>query len=372
VGEGALALFQHARAADPSLSMTWLSRNAADDAAAAALGIPAVRVTSWRGFWLTLRAEVLVVTHGFGDVNRFATRGGFIVQLWHGIPLKHIHLDSPATTRSPILPNSGVIRRVLRLMYRGASRSIAVFPVASELAAARIRTAFALPEERVVVTGDPRDDVLLRGEPHQRVATARQLIESRLGETLPPRILMFAPTWRDGAPDPSIPTPQQWAAIASYLERTDSTLVIRPHPLCVGDYASGPPVSDRIRLLGSDIQADITPVLPAIDVLITDFSSIAYDYALTEGEILYLAPDVTAYTASRGLYEPYSTFSGGFAVERWDDILTQLNKRDTDPAFRTALHHHRELQANRNHAFRDGRNTVRVYTHIRTTLKDTP
>ena len=43
-----------------------------------------------RGWWATARAGVVVVTHGQGDVNRYATSGAFLVQLWHGIPLKRI------------------------------------------------------------------------------------------------------------------------------------------------------------------------------------------------------------------------------------------------------------------------------------------
>ena len=51
---------------------------------------------SLRGFWLTARAGVVVITHGFGDVNRYAVSDAFIVQLWHGIPLKRISSTSPA------------------------------------------------------------------------------------------------------------------------------------------------------------------------------------------------------------------------------------------------------------------------------------
>jgi CDP-glycerol glycerophosphotransferase len=370
VGEGALALYLQAREADPTLSMMWLSRNEGDAAAAAARGIPSVPVTSWAGFWLTLRAEVLVVTHGFGDVNRFGTTGGYIVQLWHGIPLKLIHLDSPATLRTPIFSSSRMVRALLRRLYRGAARGISLFPVASPIAAARIRTAFALPAERVVVTGDPRDDVLCQGDPAERAAGARAAVSSRLAAPLlSDRVLLFAPTWRDGSEDPGIPTPEQWRAIAEYLERSDSALVIRPHPLSVGEYGGGPIVSPRIALLDSVAQPDITPVLPAFETLITDYSSIAYDFALTGGQIVYLAADVQSYTTSRGLYEPYEQFSGGREVTSWDSLLEVLERRDADPEFRAELTEHTLALARHHHTFRDGHNTVRVYTHIVDSLK---
>ena len=393
VGEGALALYLHARETNTALRLTWLARTAADTRAAALHGIPTVPVMSWHGFWLTLRAEVLVVTHGFGDVNRFGTRGAFIVQLWHGIPLKLIHLDSPATLRSPILPNSPVVRRVLGILYRGAARAISLMPAASELSAARLRTAFALPADRVVVTGDPRDDVLFTGTAAERRTTARTLLADRLLHDDPtfagfglakdaedaadsahlsgPTLILQAPTWRDGAIDPALPTAAEWQSISEYLERRKAHLVIRPHPLGAGDFGVGAALSPRIHLLTSALQPDVTPLLPAFDVLVTDYSSIAYDYALTGGDLLYLAPDVDAYSTSRGLYEPYSDFSGGFEVSTWDLLLDQLERRQTEPAFQQQLARHSAAVAARNHSFHDGRNTVRVYTEVTSRLEGT-
>jgi CDP-glycerol glycerophosphotransferase len=378
VGEGALALALEAREADSSLTIRWLGRNVRDRTDAARHRLTTVPLTSWRGFWITLRAEVLVVTHGFGDVNRFGTRGGFIVQLWHGIPLKLIHLDSPATMRSPVLDGSAVVRRVLRAMYRRAANGIDLFPAASPAAASRLATAFGLPADRIVVTGDPRDDTLNAGTPQQRRSTARgelarllgapQLAEPGTAGTTP-TVVLFAPTWRDGAADPVIPSPAEWASIANHLERSNATLLVRPHPLGVGDYRDGPATSPRIRFFTSQLQQDITPLLPAFDVLVTDYSSIAYDYALTGGPVLYLAPDVAAYTASRGLYEPYTEFSGGREVTSWRELLAQLDRLGEDPAFAADLAAHSEAVATRHHSFRDGHNTARVYTEIVSRLK---
>ncbi|WP_213813874.1 CDP-glycerol glycerophosphotransferase family protein [Glaciihabitans sp. dw_435] len=366
VGEGALALYRETHARHPHLHLTWLARNSRDMTDASALGIPAVRVTSWRGFWLTLRAQVLVVTHGFGDANRFGTRGAFIVQLWHGIPLKLIHLDSPATMRSPILPNSSAIRGILRRMYRRAAQGISLFPAASELAASRIRTAFALPAERVVVTGDPRDDVLATGSPAERVSAARDRVATltglaSLGDS---PVLLYAPTWRDGERDPGVPTAEQWRALSQYLDSTGSTLIIRPHPLGVGDYAAGAALSPRIAILGGDLQGDITPLLPAATTLITDYSSIAYDFALTDGEIMYLAPDIAEYTRTRGLYEPYDEFSGGLHVSTWDEILALLSTREVDADLSSRIQEHTRMIASRNFAFNDGHNSARVLDEI--------
>jgi len=180
LGEGALALHDHVRAVDPARHLTWLASSDAELAEARARGMRALPKRGPRGLWATLRSGVIVVTHGFGDVNRFGTSGGRVVQLWHGIPLKRLHLDTGATFRLPLIGSLPGVGRLMAGLYRRAAAQIALFPVASELVAARIRSAFGLPASRVIVTGDPRDDVLLAGTPESRRAAARDLVSRAL------------------------------------------------------------------------------------------------------------------------------------------------------------------------------------------------
>lgn len=353
IGEGALELYRFAAADDPSLRLVWLARNRRECAAAHGVGLTAVTRSSWRGFRLTLRAGVIVVTHGLGDANRFGTHGAFIVQLWHGIPLKKIQLDSPATFR-------GFMPRLTRALYRRNSAAISLMPAASEVSAQRLRSAFGLPAELVVVTGDPRDDVLF-----QNAHVARATLTRGIGDYGDDQVLLYAPTWRDGDTDPSIPSEAEWARIAAHLDRSSQVLVVRPHPHSVGDYAPGAGASPRIRMLPASVQNDINPVLPAVAVLITDYSSTAFDFALLGRTIVFLAPDADTYARSRGLYEPYTQFSGGTDVAEWDDVLTLL--RDSNALAKLAAH--ATQLAETHQRFRDGRNTERLYQEIRTRLR---
>ncbi|GAA4157972.1 hypothetical protein GCM10022286_10260 [Gryllotalpicola daejeonensis] len=362
VGEGALAVLQHVRAHDANARVVWLARNQRDVADARRLGVPAAMRYSWRGFRLTLRAQVLVVTHGFGDVNRFATHGAFVVNVWHGIPFKRLRIDSPEAMRVPVIGRLPIVGRLVRQAYGRSGRGISLFSTASPLAAARIRSAFALTERQAVVTGDPRDDVLLAGSPDARERAARERIAIALNEprALSSRIVMYAPTWRDGRAHPAVPTAEEWIELDALLERTDSLLVIRSHPLGRGDFATGVAASDRVALLGADLQPDITPVLPAVDTLITDYSSIAFDFALTGGAILFLAPDVAEYVGRRGAYEPYADFSGGREVASWTSLLPVLSGALTDASARAPYVEHAAWLADRYHSFHDGRATERL------------
>lgn len=363
VADGALALWRVA--ASHGESGVWLVADAAQARRAAELGISWVRKDSLRGLWLTARARVIVVTHGFGDVQRYAVAGAFIVQLWHGIPLKRIGLDSAETTRTGRGFAGAVLRRIVAALYRRTTRQICLLPASSHLVRGRLETAFALPDHRIPVTGEPRVDVLSQGLPEERRRTARTHLERALGRPLGARrVVLYAPTWRDGEADPAVPDEGEWAAIAAALERLDGVLLVRSHPLGQGDYTPSLP-TDRVAALGSDRAADVTPLLAGVDVLVTDYSSLAFDAALVPLPVLFFAPDLEAYTARRGLYGSYAAVAGTEPARTWSDVLARLAGILDDPSSAVEASRRRSEAV---HAHRDGRNTDRVYREIRRRL----
>jgi CDP-glycerol glycerophosphotransferase (TagB/SpsB family) len=361
-GEGALPLYRYARERlDDDVRLVWLATTDDELRAARELALDAVRKHSARGWWLTMRARVQVVTHGQGDVNRYGARGGYLVQLWHGIPLKRLHLDSPAALAAP----SRLARLVVQRGYRAVGRQISLFPVSSERVVSRIASAFGVDPARVLVSGDPRDDVLLHGEPAARRATARSALVGTVGELNDGPVVMYAPTWREGEPDPAQPDDAAWRDIVAWLDRVDGTLLIRAHPLGVGDYASGARLSTRIRQLDASLWKDVNSALPAVDHLITDYSSMAYDFALTGGTIVFLAADVTTYLETRGLYEPYHEFTGGRHVATWQHALLLLDALvRPDPELSAAAQAHTRWLRDEHFDHLDGRATERVFEHI--------
>ncbi|WP_406249574.1 CDP-glycerol glycerophosphotransferase family protein [Microbacterium sp. M] len=363
IGDGALALWRVAT--DAGHDAVWLTSSAREDDDAAALGIRTIRKQSLAGWWATARAGVLVVTHGFGDVNRYGGGGAFTVQLWHGIPLKRIGLDSPATTQVPPVPGAGVLRSLIGRLYRSSARRIDVLPAASDRARGRLESAFGLGDDRVVVTGEPRVDVLSTGTAAERRAAASGVLSSA-GVDVPEgaRAILYAPTWRDGAPDPAVPSAAEWVRIITMLERRNAVLLVRSHPLGEGGYA--PPLpTGRVRMLGSTVLADVTGALPAIDVLITDYSSLAYDVGLLAMPVVHLAPDTADYARTRGFYGRLDEVTGGDEASCWDDVLDQLDPLLADEDVFAARAARSAALSERMHEYRDGHNTDRVYRVMR-------
>jgi CDP-glycerol glycerophosphotransferase len=363
IGDGALALWDEA--ARDGRTAVWLVGSARERADAERRGIRTIAKMSLAGFWRTARARVIVVTHGFGDVNRYAVSGGFVVQLWHGIPLKRIGLDSPETLRVPLEWGrlAPIARRALGVLYARTARQIRILPAASHLVRGRLESAFSLSDPQVPVTGEPRVDVLSRGTATQRRTHARAAVSELLGPLSASRLVLYAPTWRDGDPDPAIPTGSEWRTIVAALERHDAILLVRSHPLGAGEYRPPSP-TERVRALGSDLVADVTPLLPAFAALITDYSSLAFDATLVPLPLVFLAPDVEAYMRRRGFYGHYRDVAGEDVATEWATAISQLDAvlGDAEEAGRR-LERSRAL-SERVHAFRDGGNTTRVYRTI--------
>ena len=366
VGEGALAVARRLAVEEPDARIVWLVADDAEHAEAERYGFEPIPRLGWKGFWATLRAGTLVVTHGLGDVNRFGVFGGTVVQLWHGAPHKRIHLDSPVTTT---VSGPAPIRALLRRMYEHGARQVDLYAAGSVDAAERLRSAFRTDAGRVQVLGDPRDDALaLQARNPSLVAEARAEIVRLLSEAgavidEAEAMVLYAPTWRDGEDDAAIPSASEVELIHAELERTGAHLVIRSHPLGVGSY--GAALGPRVHLLGSDVVRDITPALGAFDAVITDYSSIAVDYALMHRPIIWFAPDAERYVHSRGLYEPLEVTSEGSVERTWACVMEQLSGvlEAGSVVEREAVRRSRALAA-RFHTYSDGASAGRVLAAI--------
>ncbi len=367
VGEGALAVARALREDEPQTVISWLVTNDHEAEAARAEGFDAVLKQGWAGFWVTLRAGQIVITHGLGDVNRFGIFGGRVINLIHGAPLKKLHLDAPITMS---FGGPAPVRAILRRMYLAGTKRITMFVAGSVTAAERLRSAYRVDPGRVRVLGDPRDDsVCAQALDRDAAQAARARVRELLG--LPPEqpgaptetLVLYAPTWRDGQSDPAIPTEAERALIHETLARLGARLLIRSHPLGAGAYEAV--LGDRVSLLGGELVPDITPLLGACDALITDYSSIALDFSLLQRPIVWFAPDLSEYSLSRGLYEPLEVTAAGRVQHDWAGALDRLHAVLSDPAARRGAESDARALAERFHAFPEGGAARRVLAAIR-------
>jgi len=264
-----------------------------------------------RGVWTLLRAEAWVVdNHLYTLFPHVHPRGKKIFQLWHGVGLKRIALG-----------DKRVRPRDRRKIERDTAR-YTLFFTTSDFMAEHFSRILAIPRERMAITGYPRNDVLFRAD-LQRPDGFRKLV-------------LYAPTW-----DPrreAVRTPWPFDdfdldALNEMLERHEALFVVRLHwhmQHLLGALESHGRVRRYDEVFGD---RDVQQALAVADVLVTDISSIAYDYILLDRPIVIAHPDLDGYDRAYGLVDGYRELLPGEVMETFDAFLRRLEQvlRGEDP-----------------------------------------
>jgi CDP-glycerol glycerophosphotransferase (TagB/SpsB family) len=186
--------------------------------------------------------------------------------------------------------------------------------------------AFGIPEARVVPTGIPRVDPMF--DPAHRteaLAQMRQLFPATQGR----HTYLFAPTFRGyGARTATYDTGRiDWERLHAMCVEKDAVCIIRMHPFVRDPVVVPDALRDRL-LDGSTTAIEPNDLLFAVDLLITDYSSIVYEYSTLNRPMLFYAYDLEDYVSSRDFYEPYETFVPGRIVRTFDELLDAIRRED--------------------------------------------
>ncbi|PJN24578.1 CDP-glycerol glycerophosphotransferase family protein [Kitasatospora sp. CB02891] len=239
--------------------------------------------------------------------------GQVVVQLWHGTPLKRIGHRMPEN-RTTV---DGYLERLDREVPQW---SLLLSP--SPFATPELVASFGHRGE-VLEGGYPRNDRLARPDPDEVAAVRRRL-------RVPPgrRVVLYAPTWRDdrrGAGDRfEVDLHLDLAAARAALGH-DHVLLLRPHVHCVGAL----PDDDFVRDVAD--YPDVQDLLLVADVLVTDYSSVMFDFAVTGRPMLFFTYDLEHYRDRlRGFTFDFERHAPGPLLTGSAQVVAAL--RDLDPA----------------------------------------
>ncbi|MBB4892115.1 CDP-glycerol glycerophosphotransferase [Streptomyces olivoverticillatus] len=249
-------------------------------------GVQLVRRGSWEYVRTIARARYWVDSHGFP--MPFPKRPGTrYLQTWHGQAFKRMGFDIPE------LRLAGPERQ--RRHREAVARWDALISPSDEFERTFVRANGYTGT--LLRTGLPRNDPLVRwNDPQQRdrAAATRERLQIPDGH----KVLLYAPTFRDGARDSG---ESIRVDLAELVRETGEewTTVVRPH------YYEHFTVE---RELGHALRdgrsfTDLNDLLLASDALLTDYSSVMFDYANLGRPILLYADDYEDYRSSlRGTY----------------------------------------------------------------------
>ncbi len=253
-----------------------------------------VRYNSWRYLKALVSAQYLINNSTFA--NYFVKKSHQVyINTWHGIPLKQMGVKENRVAVS------NQIRNFLQVDYFLAANRFCreVFSRDYQFGSRFIG--------QVLEFGSPRIDTLVR--------TSREVILDKLlqaGVKINPakQIILYAPTWRgDSFFKPTVDV-AAYADLKDYLEsRIDVTkyqILIKPHQVV---YQAARKVFGAIDYM-VPATIDANELLSVTDVLISDFSSIFYDFLVTRRPVVFYVPDLNHYIETRGLYQAIEDLPG--------------------------------------------------------------
>ncbi|WP_030589106.1 CDP-glycerol--glycerophosphate glycerophosphotransferase [Streptomyces anulatus] len=279
-----------------------------------------VRRWSWRYLWALARAEYWVDNQGFPQ-NLRKPRHTTYLQTWHGSAYKRMGFDETRVR----LQNAPQRERLQQAVDRFDH-----FLVRSEHDVNTLARAYRLPEDKLLRTGYPRNDALIaertRSETEGRLP--RPPLASALGLDDHRKTVLYAPTFRGGPGRQG--KGRLLLEVREFAERFGDThtLLVRSHYL----ESARLPVCPPGTVVDVSHHHDVSELLVLTDVLVTDYSSIMFDFALLDRPVVLYAPDLDTYTAERGSYFDLREKAPGPVTATQDELfaaLAELKKSDT-------------------------------------------
>lgn len=349
-------LFEQVVARHPEISAVWLTKSPAVYTQLKAKGMPVSMAYSVRGYWLSMRAGCLFMSNfkrSNADYNDYAVGPRTLkVQMWHGSPMKRIGSTRPYMDENVIMRmiRTGIYKLFPFYLNRASChRMLAASPRVAET----LKTAFLLADDNMWILGYPKNDRWL-----ERALAAHK----QAGDAVK---VVYMPTWRlDGM---QIFTryrfnPEQ---LNAQFALHDIHFYIKLHHYTmehlIKEFRALEGLSN-IHILRVD---DIYECLDDFDMLVTDYSSILFDYLLADRPVLFAPFDYDEYIKiDQGFLAEYAEISPGPHAANWEELGAAIVAACTADPY---------VQARRNvcaqyNAFRDSRSAERIVAETRAVL----
>jgi len=267
------------------------------------------------------------------------------IELWHGLPIKQ---DGVWIGKSKyrIQPDFLIVpSRFVKVVYSSL---------------------FGVPPERILELGIPRTDVLFL---HKDNTKLKIELKEKFDLPLEKRVILYAPTWRAWDPHAQFKLFLEIISnndLQRLLDVNNAILVFKPHPHDEAKVKSfNFPRNVHIVTSSEMLKKGLTTndLLLITDLLITDYSSIFWDYLILDRPIVFYAPDLEEYRMHRGLIlEPFEAwvpgkvvYSPSVLVDTISDILE--DKRDE-------LKEKRKWLKNIAYSHQDGKSSERIIRYF--------
>jgi len=361
--ENAKYLFRYIHENRRDIKAVWLTKKRSVLKQARKLGLTCYYCHSPRGYYYSMRAGAVFITHfkpNRYDLNFYVlTPGTLRVQLWHGSPIKKIIFDNESSEFCSF--EKSVLHRALKRVFPFHRDKFIIHSViaASGTVADPMASAYRLNRNDVLVTGYPKNDGLFK-----KPAAASE--DER-------RRIIFMPTFREENRDFTFFSGYNFniTRLSESLRKLNAGLYIKLHPYTVMFH--GGEIKRQLGAVNGEspvrlyFTEDIYETLWSFDMLVTDYSSVVFDYLLLDRPVIFTPFDMEEYRKHEyDFYHDYPDIAPGPVASDWDDVIYFIERFTAEPRW---FRHEREIVRDRFNRYQDGNSSERIIAMVKTRLR---
>lgn len=277
---------------------------------------------SFHSFFSFFTAEIIVTSH-----NQYVTlvnpERQLYVSIGHGIPLKclgYLHEQEQLSRK---------VRKQRTAKLELQRKNIGLLVATSPTVKTILSGCFHVPGSKIDITGYPRNDDLF-------INDTSLLQKGLFPEIMISKLFVFMPTFAETneARKKSFLYALENEVVErdrlfSFLDQNSCSMIIKLHPRewDLHESLSRTLVHPRIKVLSGEMPSGLSlyQMLAATDCLVTDFSSVAYDFLLLLRPMIFVKNNVLEYSHSRGLtVTPLLDWAPGRPVETLSELITAM------------------------------------------------
>lgn len=300
------AMYQYIREQHPEMTSIIMVR----DAIRSYPEYPNAKVVSYdtAEYWYYLaRAKYFVNNVNYVENGRVKRAEQLEVQTMHGTPLKKLGFDVLEDWND---------RTYLSMQRKNQNWDYLLTP--SDWVADYAKEVFA-SNPKVIKSGYPRNDRLFM----EHSVEEKNALKEKLGLPLDKKIIALAPTWRNKTDTPI----KNYLDVAAFYKAIpdDAVVVLKNHHY---ETWTGLDKKYKDRFAYANANMSIEDLYIVADALITDYSSVMFDFSLLKKPMMFYAFDYDEYLETRGVNFDFKNEAPGPFIENQTDLEYWINQTD--------------------------------------------
>lgn len=270
-------------------------------------GAEKIKTDTLEYFITALKARVWITNSSVGRGLDFKGKNTLYFNTWHGTPMKKMGTDIDKGNQA--FSSKG--KNQFDVMMSQGAYETEIFS-----------RSFGVPKENFLEAGLPRNDIYVNYTEEYRNA-----IREKLGISSDKKIILYCPTFREYEKDENqgcvlIP-PMDLRKWQNELEK-DYVLLFRAHY----EVAKVMDIQENDFVRNMTAYPNLSELMVASDMLISDYSSVFFDYSIMDKPMLHFTYGYEKYAAERGMYFDIREYlSGG---ENEDILISIIQKLSTE------------------------------------------